>query len=421
MSHLYQEPYLSSFSFRKVLLTFFVGFVLSFIMPNLSYGQSKMKVVIDPGHGGHDPGAVGSGRYKAAEKDICLDVTILLGNYIEREFKDEVEVIYTRKTDVFIPLIKRTEIANKNKADLFISIHTNSSTNGKASGAETFVMGLHKSEENLKLAQKENAAILLEENYEEKYDGFDPNSPLSIIELSLRQNAYLDNSLLMAYKVQKQFTERVGRKNRGVKQAGFWVISYTTMPSILVELGFISNKEEEDFMNSQQGKEYLASAIYRAFKEYKEYVGRIKEEGGNLQASKTLQAAKEELEKGNEEAIQPDYNTTEEEETSTDVSDTKDEKTTPNEEEGGIVFKVQILTTSNSLPLDSDEFKGLKNVSEHKADGLFKYTIGNAKSFAEAQKIQADAKEKGFKSAFVVAFNSGERINLQDALNLVNK
>lgn len=410
-----------SFSLRLVLLSFFfiAGFSLAFIMPKESVAQNKLKVVIDAGHGGHDPGAVGTGRYKKTEKDICLDVSLQLGKYIKDEFGDEVEVIYTRDDDTFVPLRKRTEIANKNKADLFISIHTNSSTNKSASGAETFVMGLHKSEANLKLAQKENAAILLEENYEEKYDGFDPNSPLSIIELSLRQNAYLDNSLLMASKVQKQFTERVGRKNRGVKQAGFWVISYTTMPSILVELGFISNKEEEDFMNTENGQAYLASAIYRAFKEYKGYLEKIKEEGGSVADSEILQSAKEELEKEKEESVKEDYNKGEVSESTGKEGKKKEVKKESAEE--GIVFKVQILTTSSRIPTNSERFNGIKNIEEHKADGLFKYTVGKEKSFADARKIQDEVKEKGFKSAFVVAFNSGERINLQDALNLVNK
>lgn len=251
-----------------------VFIVLSLVLLSaFSFGQatgSKIKtIVIDAGHGGKDPGNLGTGRYKTTEKHIVLDISIKLGDYIKEAFPD-IEVIYTRDKDVFIGLNERAKLANDNKADLFISIHCNAFKNPESHGTESWVMGMHKTEENLKIAQKENSVIFLEDDYEAKYDGFDPNSPESYIALVIFQNAFINQSLDLASKVQRQFKTRVGRIDRGVKQAGFVVISKTTMPAILVELGFLTNKEEEDFLNSENGKVYMASAIFRAFKEYKQ-------------------------------------------------------------------------------------------------------------------------------------------------------
>lgn len=224
------------------------------------------KVVIDAGHGGHDPGTVGR---KFKEKDIALDIALRVGHYIE-ENVNGVSVIYTRKDDVYIPLDQRAEIANKNKADLFISVHVNAMPNNNTTyGTETWVMGLHKSESNLEVAKRENSVILLDADYKERYEGFDPNSPESYILFSLTQDAYQESSLKMAENVENQFKARVGRNSRGVKQAGFVVLYKTAMPSVLVETGFITNRAEEDYLGSDKGQELIASGIYRAFKEYK--------------------------------------------------------------------------------------------------------------------------------------------------------
>ena len=224
------------------------------------------KVVIDAGHGGHDPGTVGK-KYK--EKDIALRIALKVGGFIE-EYVNGVNVIYTRRDDTYIPLDKRAEIANKNKADLFISIHVNAMPgNNTTFGTETWVMGLHKSESNLEVAKRENSVILLDKDYEQRYEGFDPNSDESYILFSLTQDAYQQSSLKMAGKVESQFKTRVGRNSRGVKQAGFVVLYKTAMPSVLVETGFISNKAEEEYLGSEKGQELIASGIYRAFKEYK--------------------------------------------------------------------------------------------------------------------------------------------------------
>ena len=227
-------------------------------------GYKVRTVVIDPGHGGKDPGAVGKFSY---EKDITLAIAKYLGGYIQKYCPD-VKVIYTRTSDVFVPLDKRAEIANKAKADLFISIHVNWEKSHKVSGASTYVMGLHKNEDNLRVAMIENQAILHEKGYKQKYD-FDVNSPEAYIIFSLYQNAYLDLSLDFAQLVQDQFRTRAGRKDNGVRQAGFLVLWQTTMPSVLIETGYISNPAEEKFLNSKYGQEIIASAIFRACRDFK--------------------------------------------------------------------------------------------------------------------------------------------------------
>ncbi len=225
-------------------------------------------VVIDAGHGGHDPGTSGK---KFKEKDIALSIALKVGNYIDQNVPG-VKVIYTRETDVYIALDERAEIANRNKADVFISIHVNSIPNNTTHGTESWVMGLHRSENNLEVAKRENSVILLDEDYHERYQGFDPNSAESYILFSLTQNAYLESSLRLAGKVENQFKTRVGRNSRGVKQAGFVVLYKTAMPSVLVETGFITNASEEAYIGSEKGQELIASGIYRAFKEYKSEV-----------------------------------------------------------------------------------------------------------------------------------------------------
>lgn len=258
---------------KRILITLIVACL--YVLPSLAQkdgGSYRMRtVVLDPGHGGKDPGNLGTGRFKQKEKDIALDIAKRVGGYINESFP-EIKVIYTRDTDVFIGLNERADIANKSDADLFISIHCNAAASNAAYGVETFALGLHASEENLKVAMKENQAIFLEDDYEAKYEGFDPNSPESIIAMTIMQSAFLEQSLKISSFIQGQFKERVGRKDRGVKQAGFLVLRRTSMPSILIELGFLTNPAEEDFLNSENGRSYMASAIYRGFRDYKERI-----------------------------------------------------------------------------------------------------------------------------------------------------
>lgn len=245
--------------FLKILL---IGiFTISF--GNFTYSQKRI-VVIDAGHGGKDPGAIGK---ISKEKNITLGIALKVGKYLT-ENTDNVKVIYTRTTDVFVELKERANIANRNGADLFVSIHANTVANRNVYGAETYVMGLYKSDENLELAIKENSAILYEKDYKEKYAGYDPNSPESYIVMNLYQSAYREMSVELADNLQKQFKNRAGRKDMGVRQAGFLVLWQTTMPSILIEVGFISNKKEEAFLNSEYGQEIIASAIYRSIRDY---------------------------------------------------------------------------------------------------------------------------------------------------------
>jgi N-acetylmuramoyl-L-alanine amidase len=251
----------------KLICFFSLVLVLMSFNPERKSAYRVKRIVIDAGHGGRDPGAVGS---FSKEKDVALAIALKLGNIINENLKD-VEVIYTRKTDVFIPLYERSDIANKNDADLFISIHANAQKSGNnAFGTETYIMGPHASERNLDIATKENSVILLEDNYEEKYEGFDPSSPESYILFSLYQNAYLKNSLRLADLIEDQFKNRVRRHSRGVKQAGLLVLWRSAMPSVLVEVGFMSNPIEEKYLNNDLNQTYLASAIFRAIRDYKQ-------------------------------------------------------------------------------------------------------------------------------------------------------
>ena len=345
-------------------------------------------VVLDAGHGGKDPGNLGTGRYKTTEKHVSLNVAKLVGKYINETYPD-VKVVYTREDDRFIELMERTNIANRAKADVFISIHCNANDNKDPHGCETYVMGLHKTEANMRVAQKENEAILLEEGHELKYDGYDPRDPESQIALSLRQNVHLEQSLLLSSLIQKQFRERVGRPDRGVKQAGFLVISYTTMPAVLIELGFLTNPKEEDFLQEAEGQDYMASAIYRAFKEYKGIVE------GVAASTPEPQVAK------------PD---------STRVA-VPDNAVKP-AAGPAVVFKVQIVTSNKRIEPKPANFNGLEGVEEHKGAGLFKYTVGSEPDLDRARDLQKRCREKGFDGAFIVAFRDGQRIDLQEAVNL---
>lgn len=238
-------------------------------LPTLRPAEFKLRrVVIDAGHGGKDPGTVGK---KSREKDVVLSLALRVGNYIEENLPD-VEVIYTRKTDVFIELKERSDIANRNRADLFVSIHCNATRTPSVYGTETFVMGTKNFSANFDIVKRENAVILLEDNYEENYEGFDPQSPESYMVFNLMQKAHFHNSLSLAQKIENDFSTRINRSSRGVKQAPFYVLWTTSMPSVLVETGFLSNINEERFLNSEQGQAYISSGIYRSIKAYKEEI-----------------------------------------------------------------------------------------------------------------------------------------------------
>ena len=374
------------------LIVFLFVFVFSNSFINAQVNTTEIKtIVIDPGHGGKDSGTMGTKRFKVYEKHVALAVSLKLGKYISENFP-EVEVIYTRDSDIFLELNERTEIANKSNADLFISIHCDGFTNPKPSGASVFVMGMSKLKANMDVAMRENSAIYLEDNYKKKYEGFDPKSPESYIVFSLMQNTYLNQSLKIAEQVEHQFSTRANRKSRGVKQAPFYVISRTNMPSILIECGFLTNPKEEEFLHSDLGQDYIASAIFRAFRSYKESV-EIKEE-------------KVEQDTSISEIIQNNITL---------------EKIDFDKEESQInlIFKVQIGTYLKSM-LDQKEFVNL-NAEEVKINGTYKYFIISGNDKKEADKLKNNLRENGFNGAFVVAFLDGKRISTKEALNLQNK
>ena len=332
-------------------------------------GVKISTVVIDAGHGGKDPGASGKHSH---EKNITLAIALKLGHDIQQNMPG-VRVIYTRKTDRFIPLYKRAEIANENHADLFISIHCNSSPSPKPYGAETYVLGLYKNKANLAVAQKENAAILYEDN-PKKYNGFD-NSPESYITLSLFQSPYLKESLDFANKVEQQMHYRAGRKARGVAQAGFLVLWRTTMPSVLIETGFLSNPKEEKYLLSKTGQTQIASAIYHAFKAYKI-----------------------EFEKENA-IVRPGH---------TSVRINKYKK-------ASVDYRVQFYTAGHLIRNSAVRFKPVPEVSYYKNNGLYKYTSGHFKTLSHAILHQQFVRSKGYRDAFVVAFYQNRRISLSKA------
>ena len=347
-------------------------------------------IVIDPGHGGKDSGTLGTKRFKIYEKHVALAVSLKLGNYIAEEFPD-VKIIYTRNTDVFLELNERTEIANKSNADLFISIHCDGFTNPKPSGASVFVMGMSKLKANMDVAMRENSAIYLEDNYQQKYDGFDPKSAESYIVFSLMQNTYLNQSLQIAEEVESEFSNRANRKSRGVKQAPFYVISRTNMPSILVECGFLTNPKEEEFLHSDLGQDYIASAIFRAFRSYKQNI-EITDEAVNEKPIDVVDTLKKEIVAHKTNKIKNDLN---------------------------LLYKIQIGTFLRSM-LNNKQFTDL-NVEEEKINGTFKYFVDAGNSKKEADRLKTNLRNLGFKGAFIVAFLDGKQISTKEALNLQNK
>ncbi len=347
-------------------------------------------IVIDPGHGGKDSGTMGTKRFKIYEKHVALAVSLKLGAYIKKAFP-EINIVYTREKDVFLELNERTEFANNANADLFISIHCDGFTNPKPFGASVFVMGMSKLKANMDVAMRENSAIYLEDNYQQKYEGFDPKSPESYIVFSLMQNTYLNQSLKIAEEVEKEFSTRANRKSRGVKQAPFYVISRTNMPSILIECGFLTNPKEEEYLHSEIGQDYIASAIFRAVRSYKESIDVIKED-----------ISKEEVFSSDEikaETIEP--------------------KRKSDEVIIELLYKIQIGTFLKSM-LNNQQFIDLK-AEEVMINGTYKYFVKSGNNKEHADKLKNKLRELGFNGAFIVAFFDGKQISTKEALNLQNK
>ncbi|TBN17907.1 N-acetylmuramoyl-L-alanine amidase family protein [Hyunsoonleella pacifica] len=358
--------------------------VLTFSLPNNAQSNDKFVVVLDAGHGGKDSGTPGTKRYKTAEKDIALDVTLALGKLIKKHMPN-VKVLYTRTKDTYPTLNKRAVFANDEKADLFISIHCNAQPGGKGSayGSETFVLGLHKNAANLEVAKRENSVIFLEDNYEETYKDFNPNSPESLISLILAQEDYLDHSIELANYIETEFKVTGKRKSRGVKQAGLYVLAYTYMPSVLVELGFLTNKKEEDYLNSKKGKQVMTKSLFNAIEKYVNSIFQNK--------LKSVAAKNDDSQKSSSEHLEQRIIE-------------------------GVNFKVQIAASSRALEPKSYNFKGLKNISRISQGSLYKYFYGNTSDYNKAKSLVKEAKAKGYASSFVVAFKNGNRVSLADVL-----
>ena len=349
-------------------------------------------VVIDAGHGGHDPGAIGK---ISKEKNINLNVALKVGNLIKNNC-DDVKVIYTRSKDVFIPLGRRAEIANNAKADLFISIHTNALANNRtAKGASTWTLGLAKSDANLEVAKRENSVILYESDYQTRYAGFNPNSAESYIIFEFMQDKYMEQSVHLASLMQKQFRHTCKRLDRGVHQAGFLVLKASAMPSILIELGFISTPEEERYLNSETGATTMAKGIYHAFLNYKRE-HEIRLTGVSKTVIPTEQKGQE-IEKENDRPVT--------------VQKVAESATNDNE----ITFKIQILTSSKPLAKNDKRLKGLKGVDYYKEKGLYKYTYGASTDYNKVLRNKRAITDK-FKDAFIIAFRDGEKMNINAAI-----
>lgn len=374
--------------FIKTLL---LGF---FLLTASGLPAQDFTVVIDAGHGGHDPGAVGK---ISKEKDINLNVALRLGKLIEKNCRDT-KVIYTRRKDVFVKLDRRAEIANNAKADLFISIHTNSLKNNRTvQGPSTWTLGLAKSDANLEVAKRENAVILYEDDYQTRYAGFNPNSAESYIIFEFMQDQYMEQSVQLASLVQKQFKNSCKRTDRGVHQAGFLVLKASAMPSILVELGFISTPEEERFLNSEKGVQTLAQGIYEAFCTYKN--GQMKRKG---------KASAGQREQTNGTTTETNVETTEQTVTKTTgrTSSRTSEKT---------VFKIQFMASDQELKPADKRFKGLSPVEWYRENGLYKYTYGATEDYNEALRMKKTVTTK-FKDAFIIAFRNGKKTDIQQAI-----
>lgn len=372
-------------------------------------------VVIDAGHGGHDPGAIGK---ISKEKNINLKVALKLGNLIKQNCND-VKVVYTRSKDVFIPLDRRAEIANNAKADLFISIHTNALANNRtAKGASTWTLGLAKSDANLEVAKRENSVILYEDDYKTRYAGFNPNSAESYIIFEFMQDKYMEQSVHLASLVQKQFRHHCKRVDRGVHQAGFLVLKASAMPSILVELGFISTPEEERYLNTEEGSSTLAKGIYRAFLSYKrEHEIRL------TGSSRTALPNDDEVTDtevaqidGTESENKKPQNTPRTDKLVTEAKTQRPivvESTTNDSE---ITFKIQILTSSRPLSKNDKRLKGLKDVDYYKENGLYKYTYGASSDYNKVLRTRRNTVTPLFKDAFIIAFRNGEKMNINEAI-----
>lgn len=346
--------------------------------------KKRFKVVIDAGHGGHDTGAVGS---SSKEKDLTLSMALKLEKYINKNLP-EVDVLLTRNTDVFIPLFRRIQYANDEKADLFISLHCNYISNSKTRGTETFVMGLHRATENLEVAKRENASILLESNYESNYDGYDPNSTEGHIMMSMYQNNYLEKSIEFAANVEDQFSRLHLSKSRGVKQAGFAVLRRASMPSVLVEAGFLSNETDEAFLLSDKGQQIVVESVFNAIRKFHESNQYVQEDvRKDVVADSNSGSSKSDVAKNA-------------------TSNGRTNQTANTTSAGAYIYKVQIAAFRNdNADMDSPELRMIGTLSVVNQNGISKYLVGDYVSRESAEVAREKLKNLGYKGAFIVVLN----------------
>lgn len=357
----------------KICLAVFCGLLLTSFQ-SFSQKQDNFKVVLDAGHGGKDPGAVKNG---VKEKDVNLAVVLKVGKLLENH--NDIIVDYTRKTDQTLTVDSRPKYANKVKANIFVSVHCNSNEKSTPNGTETFVFGISKNKENIEVAKRENSVIFLEDDYHSTYKGFNPNNPESVVGIMLLQEEYINQSILLASAIQKDFTSNLKRNNRGVKQGNLWVLHQCAMPSVLIELGFLSNANEAAYLKTEKAQNELAQSIANAIISYK-----------NEHYSYSESFA---------------YSTSE------------DVKPTENINKNQTVFKIQISASGTNLETKSQNFKGLNTISKTKDGKLYKYFYGETNNYQTAQNLLTQAKDKGYKDSYIVAFKDGKQVKVSDVIN----
>ena len=391
---------------RRIVATIMLVFTLAVAMA----AKKGFTLVIDAGHGGHDAGALGT---FSKEKNINLNVALAFGRLVENNCP-QVKVIYTRKTDVFIPLHKRADIANRNKADLFISIHTNALPKGaRAMGLETYTLGMHRVSDNFDVAKRENSVILIEKDYKQHYEGFDPNSSESYIMFEFMQDKNMAQSVELARLVQKRTCAVAARPNKGVKQAGFLVLRETSMPSCLIELGFISTPSEEQFLNSDEGVASMGRGIYLAFCEYL-----AKYDKSFTVPFKPGENVKPQMTEPEKETVKEEKK--EEKKVEKEEKNDASQQAEALEKSDAPVFKVQISTSRVKLKSGSRQLKGQEDADFYKDGNLYKYTVGASTNYNEIYRLRKQLLSK-FPEAFIIAFKNGQRMDVQQAIREFKK